>query len=426
MNTLTPTGRARFAVLSGAVALGVASLAACGSDEETAQAPRVAPAFELTTKPMSEKDAAALPQPMVARPGANSLEAGASPGFLYGVWDPVRGVHLEAFGVADHESGAAMEVDDSFRIGSITKTFTATAVLLLVDDGKVRLDEPIATYAGSLTDRLPDGNAVTVREALGMTSGWPEYTNDAAGPFVSSLVEPDKRWTASELVAEAARQKATKRGEYAYVNTNYVVLGELIARASGMSYGEFIAERILGPLGLEHTKIPNPTETATVDSHGHMSEGWNEFEGKVAREIVAAVIPFKDVTDSTTSVGGSAGNGVSTLGDLAKWAAADFGNVLLSPQSRAERVKPTPTGGPGVSYGLGLEMVGDLHYHGGEIFGWESMVMANPKTGQVVVLDGNACCGQGAYNLLIALQTFPNDPDIAPLRAAGEKYFSGR
>jgi len=204
------------------------------------------------------------------------------------------------------------------------------------------------------------------------------------------------------------------------------VLGELIAQASGRSYSEFIAERILGPLGLQHTTIPNPTDTAAVGTHGHMSEGWNEFQGKVSREIVAAVTPFKDVTDSTTSVGGSAGNGVSTLGDLATWAAADFGNVLLSPQTQAQRVKPTRTSAPGVSYGLGLEMVGDLHYHGGEIFGWESMVMANPKTGQVVVLDGNACCGQGAYNLLIALETFPNDPDIAPLRAAGEKYFSGR
>jgi D-alanyl-D-alanine carboxypeptidase len=425
MNTLTPTARAQFAVLSTALVLGVASLTACGGDEEPAQPPRVEPAFELTTEPMSERDAAALPQPWVARAGAKTLAAGRSPGFLYGVWDPARGVHLEAFGVADHETGTAMKVDDSFRIGSITKTFTATAVLLLVDEGKVRLDEPIATYTGSLTDPLPDGDAVTVRETLGMTSGWPEYTNDAAGPFVSTLIEPDKRWTTRQLVAEAAWQKPTTRGKYAYVNTNYIVLGELIAQASGMSYGDFIEERILQPIGLEQTEIPNATETAEVGTHGYMSEGWNEFEGQVSPEMAAAVTPFKDVTDNTTSVGGSAGNGVSTLGDLAKWAAADFGNVLLSPHTRAERLKRTRASLPGASYGLGLEMVGDLHYHGGEIFGWESMLMANPKTGQVVVLDGNACCGQGAYSLLMALQTFPNDPDIAPLRAAVEKYFSG-
>jgi D-alanyl-D-alanine carboxypeptidase len=417
--------RASIGVMSTALALGLAPLAACGSDDETAQPP-VAPAFELTTEPMSERDAAALPKPRVAPADAKTLATGMSPGFLYGVWDPARGVHLDAFGVADHETGAAMEVGDSFRIGSITKTFTATAVLLLVDDGKVRLDEPIASHTGSLTDPLPDGNAVTVREALSMTSGWPDYTNDAAGPFVSTLIDPDKRWTASELVAAAAQQKPTTRGQYSYVNTNYIVLGELIARASGMSYGDFIETRILQSLGLEHTEIPNANETAEVGTRGYVSEGWNEFQGQVSPEIAAAVIPFKDVADNSTSVGGSAGNGVSTLADLAKWAAADFGNVLLSQQTQAERLKPTPASLPGASYGLGLEMVGDLHYHGGQIFGWESMLMANPQTGQVVVLDGNACCGQGAHSLLMALQTFPDDPAIAPLRSALEEYVSSR
>jgi hypothetical protein len=100
--------------------------------------------------------------------------------------------------------------------------------------------------------------------------------------------------------------------------------------------------------------------------------------------------------------------------------------VLLSPQTRTERLKPTRASLPGASYGLGLEMVGDLHYHGGEIFGWESMLMANPKTGQVVVLDGNACGAQGAYSLYMALQTFPDDPGTAPLLSAAEQYFSGR
>ncbi len=112
--------------------------------------------FGLPTAEMSADDAAALAD-ITLGIGADptNLEEGQAPGVLYGVWDPELGVHLTGAGLSEIDSATPMAPDMSFRIGSITKTFTATAVLLLVDDGKVDLDEPVATYTGDLTATLP-------------------------------------------------------------------------------------------------------------------------------------------------------------------------------------------------------------------------------------------------------------------------------
>ncbi len=111
--------------------------------------------------------------------------------------------------------------------------------------------------------------------------------------------------------------------------------------------------------------------------------------------MLSAASSGDDVTEMSTSVGGTAGNGVSTLSDLAKWAAVDFGNALLSESSREACLTANPAESiiPGSEYGLGLQVLGDWHFHGGEILGWESQAFANPTTGQVIVVNSNACCG---------------------------------
>jgi D-alanyl-D-alanine carboxypeptidase len=408
-----------------AVLVAGAALVACGSDDDAGGADsaptEIDLVFELPTAEMSEEDAAALMAlPLAIDPTA--LGSGEAPGYLRGVWDPERGVDLAGAGLAEIAGDRAMSPDDSFRIGSITKTFTATAVLLLVDDGDVDLDEPVATYTGDLTAALPGGDAVTVRQALGMQTGWPEYTNNPAGPFGEAIVDPTKEFTAEDLVAAAAAEAPTPADKVTYVNTNYIVLGELVEQVSGTSFGEFVRERILDPLGLENTEIPDQTDTAEPTSHGYLNDDWADFgpEYVVPDEVLAAGGSGTDVTELSTSVGGTAGNGVSTLGDLARWAAADFGNVLLSDESRAARLDAAPSDDilPGTGYGLGLQVLGDWHFHEGEIFGWESQLWANPITGQVVALNANACCGLLVQNLLLVTGTFPDDPDLAALDAS--------
>jgi D-alanyl-D-alanine carboxypeptidase len=205
------------------------------------------------------------------------------------------------------------------------------------------------------------------------------------------------------------------------VNTNYVVLGELIEQVSGTSFSDFVKTRILDPLGLENTIIPDQTVTAPTTTHGYLNDGWADFGVEdLPDDVLAAAQSGDDVTEVSSSVGGTAGNGVSTLNDLAIWAAADFGNVLLSDSSREARLTGNPAENilPTSEYGLGLQLIGDWHGHGGEIFDWESFLIANPTTGQVAVVNANACCGLGGATIGLAAASFPDDEAMAEFLAA--------
>ena len=421
-----PAPRARRSLVAwvtilAAVAVSGVLIAGCGSDSSSAGSSSVPLAFELTTTPMSAADAKSLPVPVAN--GAAELGPFESPGVLYGVWDPKRGVFQKGYGLADVEAKTPAEPDQSFRIGSITKTFTATAVLLLVDDGKVDLDKPVATYTGDLTDPLPGGDTATVRELLSMTSGFPDYTQKLTDPSGQVLLDPRKEWTAQELVAAAAKNPGTPRGTFFYSNTNYIVLGDLVTQVTGQDYAAFVKDRILDPVGLPDTIIPSQADTAPVGTNGYLNESWAEFTDTPSEKVLAAGGAGKDVTDLLTSWGGTAGNGVSTLADLARWASADFGTVLLSESSQKARNDFGPSDAflPGTKYGLGLqEVVPGWHSHGGDILGWETQLMANPTTGQVVVLAENSCCGSALTNYGIAIETYPTElkPLVESIKAA--------
>lgn len=394
--------------IGGALAVAaVLVLPACGANAAPHPSP-IAPAFALTTSPMAASALARLPTPPRVA-GAGALGAYAAPAVLYGVWDPRRGVALRAFGLANRQTGAPADPSQTFRIGSITKTFTATAVLLLVDDGRVKLDAPVARYVGKLADALPNGRRATVRSLLNMTSGFPDYGGRGDGPFATSVLAPQRVWTPAQIVRLAARFSGNPRGTFAYSNTNYVILGQLVARVSGMAFGAFVKQRILRPLGLSHTRIPSPAQTPPVQLHGYLNATWPSFTPPPSPQVLAAGRPGEDVTAFSTSSAGAAAGGVSTLADLARWAAADFGDVLLRPATRAQRLRTVPAGSllRGSSYGLGLQVEDGWHFHVGELLGWETLAMANPSSGQVVVVVRSACCGSGFENYVTAREAMP-------------------
>jgi D-alanyl-D-alanine carboxypeptidase len=367
--------------------------------------------FKLATRPMSAADSAKLPVPVIANLNANPLKR--TYGFYYGVWAPVHGVFQTGYGYSNAAAKRPAGPGQSFRIGSITKTFTATAVLLLAERGKVDLDRPVAAYVDGL-GKLPGGSVATVRQLLNMTSGFPDYTNSGAGPFATLILHPHRVFTPQELIDFAATLPATPRGKFAYSSTNYIILGELIENVSHTSFGQFVKRNILVPLKLDHTIIPDQEVTAPVSSHGYLNARWNEFDPQPSQAVKDAVKPGMDVSDWSSSVGGAAGNGVSTMRDLARWAASDFGDSLLSPAMRAQRLTMVDASSvlPSSTYGLGIEGIAGTtwHFHGGEIFGWESELVANPATRQVAVASANACCGLG---LAVLSQTFATYPGAA-------------
>jgi D-alanyl-D-alanine carboxypeptidase len=174
-----------------------------------------------------------------------------------------------------------------------------------------------------------------------------------------------------------------------------------------MPLGTFVQRRILQPLGLRHTRIPSPTRTAPVAMRGYLDALW----GSDARspQVQDAARAGTDATNWSTSSAGAAAGGVSTLDDLARWAAADFGNALLSPRLRAARLRRVSSDHllRGSAYGLGLQIEKGWHFHLGELFGWETLAMASPRTGRVVVVVRNACCASPFENYLVAREAMP-------------------
>ena len=403
------------------VVLTTLGLTACGSavlhapagattpaTADVAVALPVHPAFTLTRTPMAASASSHLPTPPRVA-GGGALGRYAAPAVMYGVWDPRRGMALRSYGLANRQNGTPANPNLSFRIGSVTKTFTATAVLLLVDDGRIKLDAPVSRYLGTLANALPNGRRATVRSLLNMTSGFPDYGDRGDGPFATSVLAPQRVWAPAQIIGVAAGLTGTPPGSFAYSNTNYVILGQLVVRESGMSFGTFVQKRILKPLGMRHTAIPSPTQTASVQLHGYLNATWPAFTPPPSAQTLAAAQAGEDVTDFSTSSAGAAADGVSTLGDLARWAAADFGDSLLRPATRAQRLRTVPADSllRGSSYGLGLQVEDGWHFHVGEVLGWETLAMANPSSGQVVVVVRNACCGSAFENYVTAREAMP-------------------
>ncbi|MDH6144748.1 D-alanyl-D-alanine carboxypeptidase [Kitasatospora sp. GP30] len=271
-----------------------------------------------------------------------------------------------AAGVGDLATGAPVPRDGQVRIGSNTKTFTATVILQLVGEGKVGLDQPVETYLpGLLRGDGIDGRRITVRELLQHTSGLPEYLA-AMGDI---LADPHRYYEPRDLLDFALTQKAdfAPGTKWEYSNTNYIVAGLLIEKVTGRPVGEEITTRIIDRLGLRHTYVPAQGELTVRGPH---PEGY---------ERATPGGPWKDVTEFDPSAGWSAGELVSTNSDLNQFFTALMTGKLLGPAELAQMRTTVPADevGPGTRYGLGIMSrpltCGGVYWgHGGDIPGYRT------------------------------------------------------
>lgn len=291
------------------------------------------------------------------------------PGVQVGLWLPGRGRYVRSFGVADKETGAPMTDRLNMRIGSETKTFTATAVLQLVDEGLVGLDEPIAAYL----DSVLCGEIITVRNLLEMRSGLFPYSADAdfGNDFLS---DPQRVFTPQELLAYGYKHDNVfpPGTRYQYSNSNYILLGLLVEKLSGQSIEQFVHDRITAPSGLRHTLYPEGTALPAPYAHGYTNQ---TLSGEIA-----------DSTHWNPSWAWSAGAIVSDLRDLKHWAEDVATGTLLSPATQAQRLKMLPTGIPGADYGLGIFNIGGWIGHNGSLPGYESLTIYLPEERATLVL----------------------------------------
>lgn len=280
------------------------------------------------------------------------------PGIAVAVVQDGRMVHSAGYGLANLEWGCPIQPNTVFRLASITKQFTATAILLLEQQGKLRLDEPITTY---LPDYPTHGRTITITHLLNHTSGIPSYTNLAT--FLQEIAKkdmqpPDLLTSFKDLPLEF------EPGErFAYNNSGYHLLGLLIEQVAEMSYEQFIQQHIFQPLGMNHsyymhneTIIPN-----RASGYSKTKQGYQQAE------YLNMWIPY------------AAGSLGSTVEDLARWDAGMREERLLDKATQERMYTPTILSDGSTEpygFGVGISEYGDrrLIQHGGGIPGFHTFI----------------------------------------------------
>uniref|UniRef100_A0AAU2JKB9 Beta-lactamase family protein n=1 Tax=Streptomyces sp. NBC_00049 TaxID=2903617 RepID=A0AAU2JKB9_9ACTN len=291
------------------------------------------------------------------------------PGVIVGLWAPGKGSYVRTFGVADKATGSPMETGFNMRIGSETKTFTVTALLELVDQGKLGLDDPIGKYIQG----VPNGDRITLRELAGMRSGLFNYSEDA--DFGKALAaDPYRHFAPQELLDYSFKHPVQfqPNEKWQYSNTNLILLGLVVEKIGGLPINEFIRQEVLEPAGLRRTVFP--TDASFPDPH---PQGYTELppSNKVAL-----------ATDWNPSWAWAAGAMISDLMDLRSWARTLATGTLLTPATQAERLKTTSIGIPGAGYGLGIFVVQDWIGHNGSLPGYESLTIYLPEEQATLVV----------------------------------------
>jgi D-alanyl-D-alanine carboxypeptidase len=307
----------------------------------------------------------------------NDMTDNRLPGVGVGVWQPGRGSWVRAFGTGNRTTGRPARITDHVRIASITKTFTATAILQLVDQGRLSLDDHLSTYVPG----VDNGDQITIRQMLNMTSGIYDFTDDAA-LGKRFYAKPTLRFGPAQVFAILRRHKpAFAPGTKAvYCDSNYYLLGLILEKVTGRPAPRIISDQILKPLGLTHTSFPTRPPLPKPFAHGY-------FGGLDLTD------PLVDKTAINPNFGFTAGAMQSTLRDLHKWARVLATGTLLSPGLQAERLQTVPFPNPGspvdISYGLGIFKVDNLLGHNGAAVGYSTAMFYLPSKRATIVVWGN-------------------------------------
>lgn len=276
-------------------------------------------------------------------------------------------------GVSNLVTGEQMNVNGYFRIGSITKTVTSEAVLILADEGRIDLNNSISAYLPDLI--IPGGDKITVRMLGNMTSGLFDYTGDTT--FWNLLINSNGQviFTPEVLLDISFThpiqfEPGTK---YNYCNTNYILLGLLIKKVTGKEVADIFNEKIFKPLGMKNTFWPNTSYMPYPYNHGYLSS--------------------VDVTNWSPSGADAAGILISNFSDLKIWAKELNERNLLSNKMKNERIAWITSTFPGIDSGFGLEKYSDWVGKDGDIPGYNAEVWYYPGKKITMIISTNSWSG---------------------------------
>jgi len=324
----------------------------------------------LAQRPGAERGARATLRRGLDSLAAAAGRAGSVPGISIAVVRARDTVALGGYGLADLESDAPATAATVYRIGSLTKQFTASAVMRLVEAGRIGLDDSLAKY-------LPDypaatANRVRVRNLLNHTSGIPSYTGIRRFWQLSRLDLPADSIVALFKDLPLEFEPGTR---WRYDNSGYYLLGLILERVTGERYADHLRRTIFEPLALAGTRY---CDTGPVISH--RAQGYGLDSGRVVNaEPIGMGPPF------------AAGALCSTAGDLVRWEQALMGGQVVSAASLAMMISPTTLAGGGTQpygFGLGIGTVAGHRAiaHGGSINGFESWLTYLPDDTLIVAV----------------------------------------
>ncbi|WP_086821506.1 serine hydrolase [Allokutzneria sp. NRRL B-24872] len=319
--------------------------------------------------------AAALPDDLKST--LDAVHSEGMPGVFAEVRDG-RTVWRGAAGVADLATGRPVTADMRHRVGSVTKTFTAAAVLLQVEQGRLRLDAPIGDYLPHLVPG-ERGRAITVRMLINHTSGLADYLT-IAFPSLAEMQPKSlddnrfRRFRANELIAMGVN--APPAGEPGstpgvYSNTNYLLLGQLLRKVTGRPAEEVITRTVIDRAGLRHTEFPDGTRIR--GPHSRMYES-----------LFGAIDPPRDYSVYDMSWVSTGAALVTTMADLNHFYAQLLSGKIVKPGSLAQMQRTVPVislEGNQIDYGLGLHKVttscGTFWGHDGSVWGAQALSLTS-------------------------------------------------
>jgi D-alanyl-D-alanine carboxypeptidase len=293
-----------------------------------------------------------------------------------------HGSDAGASGTTEKGGTTPVAVEAQFRVASITKMFVATVVLQLVQEGRIRLDDP-------LTDYLPEfrqGNGASIRQLLNHTSGIPDYER-VEDLNENVVAHRDRRWSTQELLhlMSSVRPDFPPGTDTSYSNTGYLLLADVIQRVTGSTWAAQVRRRILDPLRLRHTYVSGAETVPGGVVPGYMDIDQDGHEDKVE---TGQGWPALDTTEA------AAGAIVSSAPDLAAFATALFHGRLLSPATLRQMITQSPQHLRTSGFGLGVEIMRPdyrltLLGHGGFTIGTRSSLWYAPAADVVVAVLAN-------------------------------------
>ena len=306
---------------------------------------------------------------------AKAFSASKAPGLVVGIWIPGEGSYVAARGVADSKTRRPMRVEDHFRIGSITKTFTATLLLILADEKRLGLDDPVSKFV----TWVPNGDKITLRMLAEMTSGLHNYTEDDAW-VKTAFSDSNRVWTPRELVDVGIKHPPDfPPGQgWHYSNTNYVLLGMILEQVTGKRIQDSFGEKIFRPLQLKQTSWPIGVALPTPYAHGTTVQTLDD--------------KLDDATYRNPSWAFTAGQLVSTMADLRTWIVSYATGSLLSPAMQKQRLTwmTMPPNTPERAYGIGIGIDHGWLGHTGELPGYNCAASYLPGKKAVIVVMVNS------------------------------------